>query len=582
MCLLPKDRPISYASRTLTDAELKYDTYEKEALAIIYCVKHFRPYLYGQIFTLVTDHKSLMWFKNTQDANMRILRWRLKLAEYDYEVVYKAGKINVNADALSRNPVCYNEGDCKIIRPGFYNPDCPEDAEAISRFLEESDEEEDDNFELHLSDNEICEEYQLEQNQLEENPEPEGEQTTETALIQDPPIMEKRLTCSQSAKQSQEQEYDEKNDIADVSETDDEKEESEDMDSHQEAENRTENVIESRELLFLRKDNVAYFVDTDGNPLDSGSQKLFERNDLPRMGSLTLGQVKVIKHKNFLHLVLPASERQSKGPTLTLEQIIPVIEDLRATSDKLKIQTLSIAKTDLINNVPWNNVKSQLQLAFANAPTKLIICNGQIKYPPKDLHSEIIREMHYLPTGGHRGVTKTYSRIKHKYYWENLKSDVQKHIQQCLQCQLKKLVRVKTKQPMLITDTPGAAFDKVAMDIVGPLPRTDNGNEYILTLQDQLTKFCLGIPLPDQTSATIAEAFVNKFICVFGAPKAILTDQGRNFISDLMRKLAKIFKIRKFRTIAFHPQSNGSLERSHHALGEYLKQYVNEQNHWDR
>jgi len=90
----------------------------------------------------------------------------------------------------------------------------------------------------------------------------------------------------------------------------------------------------------------------------------------------------------------------------------------------------------------------------------------------------------------------------------------------------------------------------------------------------------MGVPLPDQTSETIAEAFVNRFICVLGAPKAILTDQGRN--SDLMKKIAKIFRIRKFRTTAFHPQSNGSLERSHHALGEYLKQYANEQKQWDK
>jgi len=85
----------------------------------------------------------------------------------------------------------------------------------------------------------------------------------------------------------------------------------------------------------------------------------------------------------------------------------------------------------------------------------------------------------------------------------------------------------------------------------------------------------MAVPLADQTSETIAEAFVDRFICVLGAPKAILPDHGRNFISDLMKKIAKIFRIRKFRT-AFHPQSNGSLERSHHALGEYLKQYVNE------
>jgi len=90
------DLPIAYASRTLIDNELKYNTYEKEALAIIYCIKHFRSYLYGRKFTLVTDHKSLLWFKIAQNANIRILRWRLKLAECDYNAIYKANKTNVN------------------------------------------------------------------------------------------------------------------------------------------------------------------------------------------------------------------------------------------------------------------------------------------------------------------------------------------------------------------------------------------------------------------------------------------------------------------------------------------------------
>jgi len=119
--------------------------------------------------------------------------------------------------------------------------------------------------------------------------------------------------------------------------------------------------------------------------------------------------------------------------------------------------------------------------------------------------SIIIGEIHCSPTGGHRGVTKTYHRIKNNYYWENLKSDVQRYIQQCLQCQLKKLVRVKTKQPMVITDTPGSSFDKVAMDIVRPLPKTERGNEYILTLQDQLTKFCIGVPLPVRPPVVLPE-----------------------------------------------------------------------------
>ena len=77
----------------------------KFLIAIIFCVTDFRPYLYARKFTLVTDHKPLVWIQNSKDPCSRSLRWRLELAEYDFDVVYKARKMNVNADGPSRNPI---------------------------------------------------------------------------------------------------------------------------------------------------------------------------------------------------------------------------------------------------------------------------------------------------------------------------------------------------------------------------------------------------------------------------------------------------------------------------------------------
>ena len=75
------------------------------ALVIIQCVTYFRLYLYGRKFTLVTDHKPLVWFENSKDSCLRVTRWKLKRTEYDFDVTYKACKTNENADALSRNPI---------------------------------------------------------------------------------------------------------------------------------------------------------------------------------------------------------------------------------------------------------------------------------------------------------------------------------------------------------------------------------------------------------------------------------------------------------------------------------------------
>ncbi|KAL6416428.1 hypothetical protein ACFW04_013485 [Cataglyphis niger] len=159
-----------------------------------------------------------------------------------------------------------------------------------------------------------------------------------------------------------------------------------------------------------------------------------------------------------------------------------------------------------------------------------------------------------------------------------MKAEVQSFIQNCRPCQLKKLVRVKTKQPMVLADTPDSAFDKVSMDIMGPLPTTRSGNSYILTIQDLLSKYSLAVPLKHAGAIDVADAFINEFICTFGAPKAILTDQGSHFLNSLMRNVARKFKIRHFRTTAYRPQSNGSVERSHQVLWEYLKHYVDKDN----
>jgi transposase InsO family protein len=155
-----------------------------------------------------------------------------------------------------------------------------------------------------------------------------------------------------------------------------------------------------------------------------------------------------------------------------------------------------------------------------------------------------------------------------------MKKEIQKYTRTCKECQLKKLTRIKTKQPIVFTDTPGKAFDKISMDIMGPLPRTHTGNKYILTIQDLLTKYSLGIPIEGITAAEVAEAFVEQFICLFRLPRAILTVQGTNFTSALMKKVAKRFQIKQYIMTAYYPQSNGFIERSHHVLMKYLKLHI--------
>lgn len=136
--LSQNNHPICYASRTLNPAEINYSTIEKELLAIVWSCKYFRPYLFGRKFTIYTDHKPLQWLFSLKEPSSRLVRWRLKLEEFDYSIKYKNGKTNQAADALSRHPpiidlnaletasVDNNPGDAdEIINQFLTNPNLP-------------------------------------------------------------------------------------------------------------------------------------------------------------------------------------------------------------------------------------------------------------------------------------------------------------------------------------------------------------------------------------------------------------------------------------------------------------------------
>ena len=96
------EHPIAYYSRKMFPQECRYSATEQEGLAVVEACKYFLPYLLGRSFTVVTDHRALAFLAQKESSNGRLARWKDVLRQFTFTIVYRPGKSNQNADALSR------------------------------------------------------------------------------------------------------------------------------------------------------------------------------------------------------------------------------------------------------------------------------------------------------------------------------------------------------------------------------------------------------------------------------------------------------------------------------------------------
>jgi len=146
-----------------------------------------------------------------------------------------------------------------------------------------------------------------------------------------------------------------------------------------------------------------------------------------------------------------------------------------------------------------------------------------------------------------------------------------------MQCQKYKTAR-KIRPPFFHFPTT-SRFETVHIDLVGPL-RNDRGFEYILTMLDRASRWPEAFALKNIDSETICTTFLSTWICRFGAPKHIITDQGRQFESKLFNTLVENIGATRIHTSAYHPQSNGAIERFHRTFKTSLKILTDRDNRW--
>lgn len=399
------ERVVAYASRALTKAEREYATTRKELLSMVTFMRYFRHYLLGREFVLRTDHNSLRWLHNFQGVEGQLARWMEQLANFQYIIVHRAGKLHANADAMSRVPAF---GGCEV--------------------------------------------------------EPQ--------------------VCA---------------------------------------------------LLTITPGLVNVWGD-----------------------SFELGEAQ--QGDEVIKLIIRLKQRGLDGRVAATEhegvrRYLPVWDELE------------VREGILVRNVVRPHGDEGCQ------PTQLVVPAGVVPC--------VLYWLHNTKTGGHLGVQKVHAKVRDRFFWPGWQGDVRRWCRECMECASRKEVGAAPRAPMVSTVS-ARPYERVALDVLGPLPETGKGNKYILVGADYFSKWTEAKSLPNQEAITVARVLVEEWVCRYGTPRTLHSDQGRNFESRAFQELCRLLDIHKTRTSPYSPQSDGLVERFNRTLLAMLSLFVNQnQSNWD-
>ena len=292
----------------------------------------------------------------------------------------------------------------------------------------------------------------------------------------------------------------------------------------------------------------------------------------------------------------PTESRMEEASHGTLEEEFPFHPDLFGpTKGKRNPELTSISHRDQLlqeqraedDLVKWRNTEEREKIRERDGlllrvwrPRDAPDVEYEQIVLPKRYRKDVLKLAHDLPAAGHLGRDKTIQRIIRRFYWPTMFRDIATYIRNCPACQLTSKTG-RAKAPMQPLPIMGEPFQRIAMDIVGPLPKTRRGNEYILVVTDYATRYPEAIPLRKFTTSTVAEELIGLF-ARHGIPREILTNQGTNFTAQLLKELYQSIGVRPIRTTPYHPQTDGLVERFNRTLKEMLRRtLVDDERSWD-
>lgn len=202
-------------------------------------------------------------------------------------------------------------------------------------------------------------------------------------------------------------------------------------------------------------------------------------------------------------------------------------------------------------------------------------------YLPESMYESCVTFFHDSPLSGHLGFDKTYDQIQRRFYWIGMYKYIHNYVSSCELCQKHKY-RNRKPYGTLYTPRVRMPFEKVAVDLIGPMPKSTHGHAYALVLVDTCTGWPEVIPLRSaQVTARKCVEGALQIFCRYGFPRLIISDNGPQFASALWTGVMKMMSVRTVFTTPYHPQANPT-ERRNRDIKSYIRKFCEEKHAlWD-
>ena len=200
---------------------------------------------------------------------------------------------------------------------------------------------------------------------------------------------------------------------------------------------------------------------------------------------------------------------------------------------------------------------------------------------PRTLRARLLRLCHNPAIAGHPGHNCMYYALRREYYWPHLAANVAATVRGCRTCAMN---RVKLRKHLNLNRLFQATrpLESLAIDILGPLPKTKTVKRFLLVITDRFSKLTQVVALRTITAYTVPVAFCKSWVFKYGVPRTLLSDDGPQINANFFHSTCGVLGITNLYTSAYNPQTNGKVERYNRTIASMLRNYVGEhQDDWD-